>query len=157
MRNLRLGEGKCIAQDHIDERRWSLDLNSLQSDASTWVLSHCAMLPPVLNLLLFLYHNTVRRGDPVRQPRPIFLGVTEGLLTCTALPKRYISCIFISLYSYKEGPQNWMPSYMAEKRARRGLAQVSPHQDMNNVRAEIGPDVFRAVSLVECGCSEFVG
>ena len=31
-----------------------------------------------------------------------------------------------------------MPSYVAEKRARLGLTQVSPQQTMSNVRAETG-------------------
>ena len=44
-----------------------------------------------------------------------------------------------------------MPSYVAEKRARLGLTQVSPHQTMSNVRAETGSDVVQAVSLLGVG------
>jgi len=49
-----------------------------------------------------------------------------------------------------------MPAYVAEKRARLGLTQVSPHQTMSNVRAETGSDVFQAVSLLGVGAQNLL-
>ena len=87
-------------------------MNSVQSDAGMWVFSHCAMLPPVLILLLFLYDNMIRKGNPVGQPRPIFLGVPEASLTCTALPKCHTSLHihkFVLFLSRRGFPQTGCP------------------------------------------------
>lgn len=75
-------------------------MNSVQSDASTWVFKYCTMLPPVLILLLFLYDSMIRRGNPVGQPRPIFLGVPEGPSLAQPFQSTTPHYIFRNLYSF---------------------------------------------------------